>query len=548
MSKRTLTCFLFPILFVQALVGQRNCATLEHWKFIAKTNPSATQSRALIERQTQLFANNPELRTDPGILIPVIVNVVYNTATENISDEQILEQIRVLNEDFGHINPDADKSWPQAASTGVQFQLANRAPDGTPTNGIRRRYTSFSTFSTYDDVKFSKTGGIDAWPTQQYLNIWVCDLEGDIMGYGQLPGGPTATDGVVIDFQFFGRYGHTKPPFDRGRTATHEVGHWLNLFHIWGDGDCSIDDMVADTPDSDDANHGCPKDAFSCGGKLMVQNFMDYTDDGCMNLFTAGQARRMQALFAAGGFRNGISSSSGISSPGQISKEDLCNDGRQNGDETGVDCGGSCLPCTNKITCPTPIGIKQTLLGTKVTLAWEGVNAYKYLAEIRQLKPSVSKWASVVTANTSASVSGVRIGRTYEWRVRSICSAGDSSTLTSTIFVTRSNERLPEREAAVISPNPAQGTFYFKPRGLEPVDAPLQIGDGEDIHHENQSATSFILIKNIQGQLMKTQAWSGDATYGIQVDVPDLATGMYFVHLVGLDGKPLSQVHKLIIH
>ncbi|WP_353483454.1 M43 family zinc metalloprotease [Haliscomenobacter sp.] len=548
MSTRTLTCFLFPILFVQALVGQRNCATLEHWKFIAKTNPSATQSRALIERQTQLFASQPELRDAPAILIPVVVNVVYNTATENISDEQILEQIRVLNEDFGHINPDADKTWPQAASTGIQFQLANRTPDGTSTNGIRRRYTPFSTFSTYDDVKFSKTGGIDSWPTQQYLNIWVCNLDGDIMGYGQLPGGPAATDGVVVDFQFFGRYGHTKPPFDRGRTATHEVGHWLNLFHIWGDGDCSIDDMVADTPDSDDANHGCPKDAFSCGGKLMVQNFMDYTDDGCMNLFTAGQARRMQALFAAGGFRNRISSSPGISSPGQISKEDLCSDGRQNGDETGVDCGGSCVPCTNKVTCPTPIGIKQTLLGTKVTLAWEGVNAYKYLAEIRQLKPSVSKWASVVTANTSASVSGVRIGRTYEWRVRSICSAGDTSIMASTIFITRSNERLPEREASAIFPNPSKGTFYFKPRVQEQVDAPLQIGDREDTPLENQFTTSFILIKNTQGQLIKTQAWSGDATYGVQVDVPDLATGMYFVHWVDRDGKSLGQVHKLIIH
>jgi hypothetical protein len=206
------------------------------------------------------------------------------------------------------------------------------------------------------------------------------------------------------------------------------------------------------------------------------------------------------------------------------------------------------VPCSNKVTCPAPIGIKQTLLGTKVTLAWEVVNAFSYLAEIRQLKPSVSKWASVVTANTSASVSGVRIGRTYEWRVRSICRAGDTSALASTIFITRGNERLPESDASAIFPNPSKGTFYFKPRVQEQVDAPLQIGDREDTPFGNQSTTSFILIKNIQGQLVKTQAWSGDATYGVQVDVPDLATGMYFVHLVGQDGKSLCQVHKLIIH
>ncbi|AEE49458.1 M43 family zinc metalloprotease [Haliscomenobacter hydrossis] len=548
MINRTLAIFLFLILCVQAITAQRNCATLDHWEYVVKKHSSTAQSRALIERHTQLYTQNPELRNENNIVIPVVINVVYQHANENISDEQILEQIRVLNEDFGRLNPDADGAWPQAANTDLQFQLANRAPDGTPTTGIRRRYTSYSNFSTYDDVKFAKSGGIDAWPTEHYLNIWVCNLEGDIMGYGQLPGGPAATDGVVIDFQFFGRYGHTQAPFDRGRTATHEVGHWLNLFHIWGDGDCTIDDMVADTPDSDEANHGCPKDAYSCGGKLMVQNFMDYTDDACMNLFTQGQARRMQALFATGGFRSGFLRSPGLMELAQMPDVNTCNDGRQNGDETGVDCGGSCEPCASKISCPAPASINQSNSTTKVTLRWEAVSASGYLAEIRQLKPNLSKWASVVTNSTSASVSGIRIGRTYEWRVRAICQEGDTSDVTGSVFITRNNGRILYDDQPAVYPNPSRGTFYFNPGSAEAPDGPLLFdaggGDSKTIH----STTSFLLVKNIQGQLVKTHPLNETAQAGFQVDVPGLVAGMYFVHWIDAEGQPLSQAYKLILY
>lgn len=548
MLNRTLAIFLLPILCVQAIIAQRNCATLDHWEYLVKKYSSTAQSRALIERHTQLYTQNPELRSEKNIVIPVVVNVVYQHANENISDEQILEQIRVLNEDFGRLNPDADGVWPQAANTDLQFQLANRAPDGTPTTGIRRRYTSYSNFSTYDDVKFAKSGGIDAWPTAHYLNIWVCNLEGDIMGYGQSPGGPAATDGVVIDFQFFGRFGHTQAPFDRGRTATHEVGHWLNLFHIWGDGDCTIDDMVADTPDSDDANHGCPKDAHSCGGKLMVQNFMDYTDDACMNLFTQGQANRMHALFATGGFRSGFLQSPGLMQFAQIPDGNTCGDGRQNGDETGVDCGGSCEPCASKVSCSAPASINQSNSSTKVTLRWEAVSATRYLAEIRQLKPSLSKWASVVTSSTSASVSGIRIGRTYEWRVRAICQEGDSSDVTGSVFITRNNGRSLDNEQPAVYPNPSRGTFYFNPGSAIAPDAPLQFDtaarDTKSIH----ATTSFLLLKNIQGQIVINHPLNGAAEAGFQVDTPGLAAGMYFVHWIDAEGQPLSQAYKLILY
>jgi hypothetical protein len=534
------------MLLVLSAYAQRHCASLEHWGYVSKKHASGAYNRAHIERHTQQFLQGAEIRDGKNIVIPVVVNVIYHTATENISDAQILEQIRVLNEDFGRLNPDADATWPQATATGIQFQLANLAPDGTPTSGIRRKYTSYSIFSTYDDVKFDKTGGLDAWPTQQYLNLWVCNLEGDIMGYGQFPGGPPATDGVVIDYLFFGRFGHTLAPYDRGRTTTHEVGHWLNLFHIWGDGDCTIDDMVPDTPDSDDANHGCPKDAFSCGGKLMVQNFMDYTDDACMNLFTQGQARRMQALFAAGGFRQALLQSPGLLPLAQTISLPTCTDGKQNGDETGIDCGGSCAPCAQKVSCPAPPSIKQVHSGTKVTLYWDAVGSASYLAEIRQLKPSISKWAAVMTPNNSASVSGVRIGRTYEWRVRCICQTGDTSAAASSIFITRSNERSTPRDLPAIYPNPAQDQFFFNPAAVAAIDEPLRLESEEETALSRTN--SRLLIKNMQGQVLKTQVISDAFTLAIPVPVSDLALGMYFVHWVDQSGKSLGQVQKLVVH
>jgi hypothetical protein len=152
-------------------------------------------------------------------------------------------------------------------------------------------------------MKYSSQGGIDATDPTTYLNIWVCEIGGGILGYAQFPGGTLATDGVVIGSDYFGEnlaggvYGH-------GRTATHEVGHWLNLRHIWGDGRCQQDDFVADTPSSDAPNYGCPAyPTVNCKSNDMTMNYMDYVYDDCMYMFTNGQNDRMRALFAAGGAR-----------------------------------------------------------------------------------------------------------------------------------------------------------------------------------------------------------------------------------------------------
>ncbi len=267
-----------------------------------------------IEQKTQDFIRGNQNQLRAVITIPVVVHVIYNTTTQNISDAQIQSQITVLNQDFRRTNADQTTLWPQAADSEIQFCLANVDPNGLSTTGITRTQTSVTSFSTNDAMKFSTQGGKDAWNTSKYLNIWVCNIGGGILGYAQFPGGGSAsTDGVVIGFNYFGTTGTATAPFNKGRTATHEVGHWLNLRHIWGDGPCGTDDFVTDTPESDAANYGCATGHVSCGTVDMVQNYMDYSDDACMNLFTAGQKARMQAVFATGGLRVGLLSSNGCS-------------------------------------------------------------------------------------------------------------------------------------------------------------------------------------------------------------------------------------------
>ncbi len=238
------------------------------------------------------------------VTIPVVVHVVYGNANQNITDAQILSQIAVLNADYGRTNADTSNTpsafQSVAANTEIEFCMAERDPNGNSTDGITRTSTSVGSFSDFfNDIKFDSTGGKNAWPRDEYLNIWVGNLQGNILGYAQFPGlGNAATDGVVIDFKYFGSEGSVVDPYDLGRTTTHEVGHWLGLYHIWGDdgGACTGSDQVNDTPEQGDSYYDCPvHPSVSCGSDDMFMNFLDYTDDICMNLFTNGQKTRMHA-------------------------------------------------------------------------------------------------------------------------------------------------------------------------------------------------------------------------------------------------------------
>jgi hypothetical protein len=234
--------------------------------------------------------------------IPVVVNVLYRTTTENISDAQIASQIAVLNADYAGTNTDISLvpsifTSVKAGNTNIRFVLSQTI----------RKATTKTSWSTNDAVKKTASGGLNPTNPTTCLNLWCCNLSGGILGYAQFPGGSSTTDGVVIDNNAFGSVGTVTAPYNKGRTATHEVGHWLNLRHIWGDA-TSGNDLVGDTPLHTGANYGCPaaNTKSTCTGTpvMMTMNYMDYTDDACMYMFSAGQKARMLATFAVGGGRN----------------------------------------------------------------------------------------------------------------------------------------------------------------------------------------------------------------------------------------------------
>lgn len=250
--------------------------------------------------------------TDELINIPVVIHILYNNAAQNISDAQILSQIDVLNKDFRMQNEDAatvpDYFKAFAADTRIQFCLAKVDPQGRPTSGIIRRYTPREYFIGDDAMKYTAAGGDNAWDNSRYLNIWVCNMMGRSLGYSTLPGAQPDRDGVVINWDVFGTMGAVRAPFNKGRTTTHEVAHWMGLKHIWGDATCGSDD-VDDTPQQESFNYNCPTfpHVSSCSPNAygdMFMNFMDLVNDDCMKMFTHGQKIKMRSVFSAGGARN----------------------------------------------------------------------------------------------------------------------------------------------------------------------------------------------------------------------------------------------------
>jgi len=286
------------------------------------------QNQAATKSYKKPSLQNPigsERDTLPGevITVPVVIHILYNNNTQNISDAQALSQLGVLNKDYRKLNniqniPAAFA--PYSADAKIIFCLAKIDPAGRPTTGIIHKYTNTANWLADDEMKFSASQGDNAWDSKKYLNIWVCNLFGRSLGYSSLPGSPEDKDGVVIQYDVFGTTGNVRAPFDKGRTATHEIGHWLGLMHLWGDA-TGGDDHIDDTPPQKSYNSGCPSFPHTSTCSInsngdMFMNFMDFTDDGCMSMFTHGQVNEMRSQFAAGNARNSFLKSTVCESPG----------------------------------------------------------------------------------------------------------------------------------------------------------------------------------------------------------------------------------------
>jgi hypothetical protein len=235
------------------------------------------------------------------------VHIVHQTAEQNISDAQVKSQIVALNKDYRAKNTDARKVPPVWKSlvldSKIQFALATKDPAGKATTGITRTATTADSFGPDDTVKAKKTGGVPPWPPDRYLNIWVCNLSSNLLGYAQFPGGPPRPTAWSSSTARSERGAGRWPPSTRAVPATHEIGHFLGLRHIWGDrNDCSGNDFVADTPPAQQANTGKPTfPHITCNNGPsgdMFMNYMDYVDDDAMFMFTTGQVARMNATLA----------------------------------------------------------------------------------------------------------------------------------------------------------------------------------------------------------------------------------------------------------
>jgi len=426
MKKITLQHLLFVLFCVPSfLIAQdknatefTKCFTDEYNAQLLESNPNMMGSdafRAMINTKIAEQQASGELNRRIVVTIPLVVHVLHNGepigSGPNITDAQVLSQVTVMNEDFRRMfGSPGYNTHVDGADAEVEFVMAQRTPNGCATNGINR-VNICQDGTDGSDVAFWK--GQTTWNRDLYMNMWSSKYVGDlsgILGFAQFPGGPAATDGVSAGHTFFGSSDYNdgtfnlSAPYDKGRTMTHEVGHFLGLLHTF-QGGCAGGDGIADTPAVDNPNYGCPTGHMSCGTTDMIENYMDYTDDACMNIFTNGQKAVIQAVLAS--TRSGLGSSNGAT---PLSPENV-------DAEVTIECF-SAVPCSADISADIKITNWGTNTLTAATIAhdvdggsstnynWSGSLAY---GEYDIIPVSVTVTGSG-TQNFNASISNANGG------------------------------------------------------------------------------------------------------------------------------------------
>jgi hypothetical protein len=492
----SLTFTILPV-FLTAQDLQKKCHSNEAVEKIFQQNPEIRTRQQVVEEQISRFAASHNLDTRGGdVTIPVVVHIVYRTTNENISDAQVRSQIDALNRDFNKENSDATKIPSLfsnvAASCGIRFQLANTDPQGTETNGIVRHYTSNMTWGVSDDIKMPKKGGFAPWNPAKYMNIWVCNMGGRSIGFASFPGMPAEYDGIVIDYRAFGTTGTARAPYSLGRTCVHEVGHFLGLYHIWGDSNCG-DDHIHDTPTQEADHKGTPTfpQYSKCGSTQtadMFMNYMDYVNDDAMIMFTKGQKDKMLATL-------------------MVNRASLIQ---------------SITPL--KSVCSVEKVIFQAVQPTTATLGWDAITGIKYYT-LEYKKWTETTWKVITTTANTYTLSNLDSETNYESRVKTDCDNGNVSKITT--FTTKSKASKSSFDAQTLKayPNPVTNATTLA------IDGDSFLG-------------AKVTILDASGQLKFEKIYT-TATPSVQLDMADMASGLYLIVVQKYNNRVVKKVMKV---